>query len=724
MYVKERFKLRPAIRAALHAIDPQFGYNGFGEYVYYSKYSRRILDDEGNSIGQEKWGDTVCRVVEGTLSIRKEHYARNRILWDDHYWQEYALRFGRSLARMEWLPPGRGLWAMGSPAVYERGAMPLYNCAYTTVGTQYGWVDDLCWIMDSLMNGVGVGFGVNPDCEMELVEPGRSGVYHIPDTREGWVESLRLILEAFQGYHDLPEFDVSLIRPKGSYIKTFGGIASGPAPLQQLHEKVIELCTRYVNDYMYEKSAFQCDLVNLIGVCVVSGNVRRSAEIALASFDDDVFRGLKDYVKNEYRENWGWMSNNSVRLIEDRHFEDMDILALANTMGHDLGYLNMQTFPLGRLGKDDGLKWDEAVGINPCGEIPLEDREVCNLSETLPTRCVDAERWYEACEFACFYSSTVALLPTHQPATNAVVNRNRRIGIGIIDFTGWKHDEGVAKVTKYLREGYRRIRAENTRLASEAGVPESIRVTTIKPGGTVPKLPGKTSGVGHPTFRHTLRRVRAGLHEPAAQVMLAAGVPHEPEHYDPKNTICFEFPIEQGPAKPSTEVSVWEQAMNVVLLQREWADNAVSNTIYFQPKWVEEKRTYEKPEGHHWDLLQQGLDKCPDQRYFSLVHVEDGPKWQYWHDRKTSQWRLYQYNPNHEEDMLEAVLAAVAPVTKSISLLPHSMKGIFPQMPEEGITQEEYEKRLAAMPRIDWSVFVGDGQDEKFCSGPSCELPV
>lgn len=112
-------------------------------------------------------------------------------------------------------------------------------------------------------------------------------------------------------------------------------------------------------------------------------------------------------------------------------------------------------------------------------EIPLEHREVCNVAETLPTMCPMIEDWLDACEYATFYCSTVALLPTHQPSTNRVVARNRRIGVSIIDVSGWKEEFGVSKLTRYMRDGYKLIRKVNKRLADEAGVPESIRVTTI-----------------------------------------------------------------------------------------------------------------------------------------------------------------------------------------------------------------------------------------------------
>jgi ribonucleoside-triphosphate reductase len=697
-YVKERFILEDE---SIRNMTPNFGYGGFGEITYYRSYSRF---QDGN---QEHWADTVIRVINGVFSIRKDWYVRNRIQWKEDYWQRYAAAMAASMFRMEWLPPGRGLWAMGTDLIYERGSMALYNCAFTTIGKE--WIGELCWLMDTLMYGVGVGF--KPErTTLDLYTPDRTHTFVVPDTREGWVEGLRQLLLAFVETGSLPIFDYTLIRPKGALIKTFGGIASGPDPLREMYDKITELCYRYCNNPIdYDEVQFKTDLANLIGVCVVTGNVRRSAEIALCEFSDPVFMDLKNYDKHPERAAWGWMSNNSVILEKDEDFEHLDRIAQANINGHDVGYLNYRNLPHGRLGKHDDVKIDRAIGCNPCGEIPLESGETCNVVETLPTRCVDTESWLKACEYATFYASTVSLLPTHSHITNRVVTRNRRIGVSIIDFTGWKHQIGVSGVTAALRAGYNHIRTVNKYLAEEAGVPESIRVTTMKPGGTVPKMAGRTAGASHPTFHYTLRRIRIQAGTTLERLMIQAGIPSEPDHYS-KNTTTFEYPIIQGPAVPATHVSIWEQAMNVVLLQREWADNMVSNTLYFKPKWRKTSRI-KHHDGNLYTAENGTVVSEYQLRAFSHIYkIKDG-------------W-LYEFNSDHEEDQLEAVLAAIAPVTKSVSLLPHSETGFMPQMPEQGISKEEYESRIAAIKSIDWSKYKGsDGLDEKYCTGDQCELP-
>lgn len=346
------------------------------------------------------------------------------------------------------------------------------------------------------------------------------------------------------------------------------------------------------------------------------------------------------------------------------------------------------------------------------------------MSETLPTVCNNVDKWKKACEYATFYSSTVSLLPTHQTSTNKVVARNRRIGISIIDYSGWKLENGVHKVTKWMREGYKIIRKANAQFNDEAGIPHAIRVTTVKPGGTTPKLPGRTSGIGHPTFDFTLRRVRVAKNSPVHPLLVAAGVPMEEDIMD-SYTDVFEWPIFQGPARPAYMVSLWEQAANLVLVQREWADNAVSNTLYFKPMWAladcitdDFSRNLEMYLGvvatHSAFNAPNGEYIVPERYKIKIKRLDTGT---------ITEVLVYEYDPNHEEDYIEPVLSSLAPVTKSLTLLPHSVKGAYLQMPEEGLNEEEYYQRLTSITPINWKLLSGsDGIDERYCTGPVCEL--
>lgn len=643
MYVTHRFELENTYH--LRHKKPQFGFYPFGEAVYYRTYSRNI---DGV---QEHWPDTVIRVINGTFSIRKDWYIKNHIHWDEAYWQEYAREMSSTLFDMHWLPPGRGLFAMGTELIYQRGSMPLYNCG----ATELNEIDDFCWLMDALMNGCGIGWMPTTKFKHHpFRKPWHTYSYTIPDTREGWVDSVRQLLWGFQT-GCLPDFDYSLLRAEGMPLKTFGGKSSGPQPLINLHYDLEKICYRYLEDEDYPSIVFQADVANLIGVCVVTGGIRRSAEIGLAPISMEHFADLKDYKRFPEREAWGWMSNNSVALEKPQDFLWMYELADSIRKNGEPGYVNWCNFPKGRLGHDDSLRPDLGRLMNPCGEIVLEDKELCNVVETLPTRCPDVTAWYKACEHATFYASTVALLPTHSNETNSKIIKNRRIGVSIIDFANWKDIVGVARVTRYLRVGYKQVRETNQKLAAEAGVPESIRVTAIKPGGSVPKIAGRVGGAGYPNFNTMLRRMRVQENTKFAQVLIDAGVPYEKDAYS-QQTLCFEFPII---VSGRTDATLWEQAFNIILLQREWADNSVSNTLNFHP----------------------------------------------------------------DED-IAAVLSYIAPHVKSVSALPVSDKGVYKQMPEEGINREEYLERISKIREIDWSKFQEDGSDEKYCNSERCVLNV
>lgn len=710
MYVSEYFTLNDPTVNILQSMTPEFGYNGFGEVVFARTYSRmnHFLQK------QETWADVVHRVVNGVFSIRKDWYVKNRITWDEVFWQDFARKFAISLFKMEWLPPGRGLWAMGTPFIYERGSMSLYNCAYTELRAE-SFAEDIEWMMDSLMLGVGVGFKPVRDT-LHVSAPVGEYLYQIPDTKEGWAHAVRQRIEAFTiPGAKYPNFDFSNIRPEGQPIKGFGGLASGPAPLQKLLDFITSTFKRFLEDPNYDVVRLKTDIANAVGICVVAGNVRRSAEIAMGPITDQVFLDLKDYDKYPERREIGWMSNNTAVCENDEDFLMLDEIAKRVVVRGEPGLANVNNFAIGRVGKrkryPSGRK-DLATGLNPCGEITLEHRETCNVVETCPTRCRTVSDWYNACIYATLYSSTVSLLPTHQPSTNSVVNRNRRIGVGIVDGAFWIQKHGLHRVTSYLRNGYRVVRRTNSWANGEAGVPSAIKVTTIKPGGTVPKLVGGVGGIGFATFNHTLRRMRVAANNPIVPVLKKACVPWEPCVYDPK-TLVFSFPTYQK-GKPAQQVSLWEQAFNLITFQREWSDNAVSNTLYFKPKWTKVGLVGDA-------RLNKKLTKAVN----TIREANRGT----YEDKETKfEWTpqgvmMYKVNPGHEEDVIRDVLAHIAPMIKSCSFLPHADEGVYAQMPEEGLTEREYKKLVKAIKPFDWSEFSNsDGQDERYCSGASCEV--
>ncbi|BDY11862.1 glycyl radical enzyme family protein [Hydrogenimonas cancrithermarum] len=649
MRVTERFTLDETFKKKLYSSRPHFGFNGFGEVIYYRTYSRKKADGS-----QERWADTVIRVVEGILSIRKNHYKEQGLAWDDGRWKPFAERMAESCFSMHWLPPGRGLWIMGTDYIYERGSAALYNCGAVDTSDL---VDSADWAMDMLMSGVGVGFNTAWSGDASIPDKSVPKCYVIEDSKEGWVKSVRLILESYCRSGPFYRFDYSHIRPAGSPIHGFGGTASGPEPLKALHRRLETIMDRYCR-HEIDKTRCVADVFNAIGVCVVAGNVRRSAEIALGSPHDETFLHLKDYERFPDRKEIGWMSNNSVLLETHEDFEKLPEIAELIRHNGEPGILNLVNVQkYGRFGKEIP---DRAWLTNPCGEIALESFELCNLAEIFPTRCRNEEDFKAAVEFATFYAVTVSLLPTHRSETNAVIARNRRTGVSISGITDWIEKIGVTRMTRILRDTYKAVRRTNERLAKASGIPVSLKVTAIKPSGTISLLAGVSPGMHYPVSRYAIRRLRIGNRSKITQFLKEAGVPNMPDLYS-RNTTVFEFPIRYDNSRSVEDVSAWEQFSLLAMLQREWSDNMVSCTISFD----------EEIEG----------------------------------------------------EQIEHMLAMFAPVIKSASMLPRKEKEPYMQMPIEPISQDEYEKRVKEMPKIDWSAFEGsDGAGEGYCSILACNV--
>lgn len=648
--LNKRFFLSKNTIVELKSLKPRFGFGLFGEATFYRTYSRLKADGS-----QEHWVDTVIRVVEGILSIRKNHYIQNGLKWDETFWQNFAQDFAITFFHMHWLPPGRGLWMMGTEYMYERGSAALYNCGAVDTSDLVLAAD---WTVDMLMCGVGVGFNMAWDGKAKKPDKSRKKVYKIEDSKEGWVKSTRFLLESYIKGKEFYIFDYSLIRPAGSPIKGFGGTASGPEPLKLLHKRL----EQYLDDYCdgkTDKTRCIADVFNAIGACVVAGNVRRSAEIALGSVHDEIFLNLKDYEKYPERAEIGWMSNNTVMLEKTEDFHKLPEIAKHMRKNGEPGICNLINIrKYGRFGKE--MK-DLAWLTNPCSEIPLEGFELCNLAEVFPTRCKDETEFYQSLKYATFYASTVSLLPTHRTESNAIIARNRRIGVSLSGVADLLEIIGATELTRRLRKGYEVVRYANKAWAAEAGIPESLRVTTIKPSGTISQLAGTSSGMHFPTSRYAIRRMRVGNFSPIYKFLKDAGIPHEPDKYS-FNTTIFEFPISYKKTRKAASVSPWEQFALLAMLQREWSDNMVSATITFDPK-------------------------------------TEGPQ-------------------------IERMLAQFAPIIKSVSMLPLIKEGAYEQMPYEAITKKEYEKMIKELPqKIDWSKLEGSvGAGEGYCSLLECEL--
>ena len=646
------------------------GSNSLGEITFIRTYSR--MKEDGT---KERWHEVCKRVIEGMYSVQKNHAKDNRLPWNDNKSQKSAQEAYDRMFNLKWTPPGRGLWAFGTPMTMEkRNSASLQNCAM--VSTRDIDRNDpgalFAWVMDALMLGIGVGFDtVGQDKEILINAPTEpENVWEIPDTREGWVDSVRMLLNSYlRPNQAIQKFNYDLIRPLGAPIKGFGGVASGPAPLIALHNKIDAVIGGRAGEKLDSRAIV--DIVNLIGTCVVSGNVRRSATLALGLPEDKDFINLKNAEvfpdRNSFdSENpgWAWMSNNSIAAEVGTKYEDYVNLIADNG---EPGFIWLDVArDYGRLADPADYKDSRVMGFNPCAEQPLESYELCTLVEVHLNRHEDKEDFLRTLKFAYLYGKTVTLMPTHWQTTNGIMQRNRRIGTSLTGIASFADTKGMPVIREWMDEGYKKIRAYDHSYSEWLCVRESIRVTTVKPSGSVSLLSGATPGVHWgPGGAFYLRAIRFGNTDPMLHLFKAAGYKIEADLVSANTSVVY-FPVASGHLRSEKDVSLFEKIGLAATAQKYWSDNGVSVTLSF--------------------------DKESESKHIApALHMYEGQ-------------------------------------LKAVSFLPMGNK-TYPQQPYSQITKEEYNSYVGTIGKIDWSA-IYDGKDnldaesEKYCSTDACEIKL
>jgi hypothetical protein len=535
-----------------------------GRSTYLTKYSRN----------GEAWTDTIRRVVEGNLSLAPGATEREAEMLFHLFWTGQAL------------PPGRGLWVGGVDGI---PADARFNCWYTTL---YG-TDDWCWVMNQLMLGGGVGVGLSdihslPEVsqtparfavwcrsdhpDIADVTPneksflnGTTPVYRAPDSREGWVEAFRrVVTAAYEGRDYI--VDLSDIRPRGQPIRTFGGIACGPGPLTNLLRASWNIIREAAGRRL---TSVEClDITNMIGFCVKSGNVRRSALIALGDAEDQAFRDAKKDMQKVLSHRH--TSNNSIIFRSWDQIENFDWHRLIED---NLQFGEPGVFNLPKVWETD----PGAKGVNPCGEQALHDREACNLAENFPGLFDDNTDANLSFRLLVRYCMRQRLTPLLDPKSHTVGLQNMRIGValgGLCDFD-W--------TPALLSEWYSTCRKEADDYAKELRVNRPITVTTVKPSGTISLLNGSSPGIHAPFAPYYLRRARLAKNDPMVPALMEAGVPCEFDQYDKTgHTLVFSFPMKARHTRTTVQSeTIREQFDRQRAVQEYWADNAVSATLSF-----------------------------------------------------------------------------------------------------------------------------------------------
>lgn len=948
-----------------------------GYLTYKRTYARRLPDGK-----YEEFWQTLKRVVEGVYTIQYEHCQSLKLPWSFSKAQRSAQEMFTRMWQFKFLPPGRGLWMMGTDHVNKVGSACLNNCAFvSTADLKTSFSAPFCFLMDMSMLGVGVGGDTKGAGTLTIKKPFLDETTHvIPDTREGWVEAVRRVLDAYVREATLPaQFDFAQIRPAGTAINGFGGTASGSGPLEELLKTIPSLLQPLVGKKI--TSTVIVDLFNVIGRCVVSGNVRRSAEIMFGALTDKDFLLLKDPELHAAElEHHRWASNNSVvvtpgddytaaaertarngepgylwldnarkysrmnGVIDNkdeaaegsnpcqpawatvltpegiRTFADIDVgstiwsgkqwtkitkkwltgtkpvyryqttsgvfygtethnvisngvrthakdavtidscngnliagdsfnlqtvvdgLVLGDgTVKHmtgrnytytmlcigenDSSYfdseikdfigdlfdtrmynvmttvddfelpltynrkipdrfltgneMTMRSFLRGlytangsivdsrvtlktaspyirdgvqlmlsalgvksyfttnkatnvkfengeylckesydvnistdrelfykfigfiqpykqtklkeicastaKAGKpaktsfevkqvkfieecpvfditvdaEEHTYWTGGLLVSNCVEQTLESFELCCLVESFPANHDSIEDYKRTLKYSYLYAKTVTLVPTHDKRTNAVMLRNRRIGLSQSGIVQAVHKIGRRKYFNWCEQGYTYVCALDKQYSRWMCVPESIKKTSVKPSGSVSLLPGATPGVHHPESEYHIRNVRCEENSPIVKAYREANYVCEKDVYTPNTTVVSVPVHEKYFTRGKADVSMWEQLEIVAQIQQHWADNQVSATITF--------------------------------------------------------------NKNEAKDIKHA-LELYETRLKGISFLPLTDHG-YKQAPYIPITKEQYEEMVARIKSVDLSLITHDVTDS-YCDGDKCVIPL
>lgn len=627
----------------------------YQEFIYKSRYSR-WLDDQGR---RENWDETVYRYLNFITTHLKDNYnyTISGGLWDELYNAIYDL---------EVMPSMRALMTAGK--ALERSNVAGFNCSYLPVDDAKAF-DEAMYI---LMCGAGVGFSVErqfitklPEVPDQLFDSDTKII--VKDSKEGWSKGLRqLIALLYSG--EIPKWDLGLLRPAGARLKTFGGRASGPEPLDELFRFVV---SKFRGSVGRKLNSTEChDIMCKIGEVVVVGGVRRSAMISLSNLTDDRMRRAKSgtWWENEVQRA---LANNSVAYTEkpDVGAFMKEWLSLYESKSGERGIFNRVAAikKVQTLGRDDN--WE--FGTNPCGEIILRPYQFCNLTEVVirSTDSIDdlKRKVYLATILGTF-QSTLTDFPYLRKIWKKNTEEERLLGVsltGIMDNTltnGIEHSLGDRLIA--LREV---AWGTNKEFSGDLGINPSTAITCVKPSGTVSQLVDSASGIHTRHSPYYIRSVRADNKDPLTEFMKASGVPNEPDVTKPESTTVFSFPIK---SPKDSLVRDQQNAIDALELwrvyQQYWTDHNPSITVNV--------RESEWPEVGGW--------------VYSNFNSIAG-----------------------------------------VSFLPHT-EHIYKQAPYQEVNKNEYDKLVAAMPdNIDWDKLSDYEKEDNTagtqtlaCSGDSCEI--
>jgi ribonucleoside-triphosphate reductase len=620
----------------------------YQSFIHKSRYAK-YFDGEG----RESWSSTVGRYMDNVV---------RRVTGDNSYIDDIE----QAILGQEIMPSMRAMMTAG-PAL-DRDNTAGYNCSYLPVDDPKSF-DEAMYI---LLCGTGVGFSVERQFISKLPEVPElfesESIVVVKDSKEGWAKGFRQVL-ALLWAGEIPKWDISRVRPAGARLKTFGGRASGPAPLVELFNFAV---STFKAAQGRKLSSMEChDLMCFIGQIVVVGGVRRSAMISLSNLSDDRLRHAKS---GQWWETAGHraLANNSVSYTEKPDMETFmrEWLSLVESKSGERGIFNREASKkqAAKFGRRDP---NYEFGTNPCSEIILRPNQFCNLTECVvraTDTIEDLERKVKLATILGTIQSTMIKFPYLRKVWQNNTAEERLLGVsmtGIMDNPLMTNsNKGLDKTLEHLRSI---AVATNAEWAELLGIPASASISCVKPSGTVSQLVDSASGIHARHSPYYIRTVRGDNKDPLTQFMIDQGIPNEPCVMKPDSTVVFSFPVK------SPELAVTRNDMTAVEQLELW--------LTYQRHWCEHKPSV-------------------------TISVRD------------SEWlSVGAFVYEHFDEM------------SGVSFLPHS-DHTYQQAPYQDCTKEEYQEMLAKMPSsIDWEELNEyENEDNTVsmqtmaCSGDSCEI--
>lgn len=627
----------------------------YQDFIHLSRYSRWLEDAKR----RESWEETVDRYFR----FFDEHFAEKGVKVQKTVRDELR----NAILNLEIMPSMRSLMTAGE--ALKRDNTAGYNCSYVAVNKVRAF-DEILYV---LMCGTGVGFSVERQYVEKLPTIAEQftqsdTVIVVKDSKEGWAKAYRELVSLLIG-GQVPQWDMSKIRPAGARLKTFGGRASGPRPLDELFRFTTDTFKRAAGRKL---TSIEChDIVCKIAEIVVVGGVRRSALISLSNLTDERMREAKTgqwWLENPQRA----LANNSVAYKEkpDIGVFMEEWLSLYKSKSGERGIFNRQAAQktVAKLGERRDPSYE--FGTNPCSEIILRDKEFCNLSEVVVRPHDTEESLSRKVRLAAILGTWQASL-THFPYLSSEWSKNcEEEALLGVSLTGIM-DNALMRTRGHALNGLlERLRGEavgaNKEWAKKIGINPAAAITCIKPSGTVSQLTDAASGIHARHSEYYIRTVRADRKDPMCQFMIDKGIPAEPCVMRPDHTMVFSFPMRATGSVTRNDLTAIQQLELWLDYQRHWCEHKPSITVTVRE--------------HEW--------------------MEVGA-WVYRHFDEIS----------------------------GISFLPHS-DHTYQQAPYQDCTKEQYEAAAAKLPdEIDWSELSNYektdstvGTQTFACSGDKCEV--